>query len=63
MRWRGRMHFSRAWFRSDFDTSYRNLMSNQRLMGWQKVVGTTDAEFGWFVLFTTVYGLGERAVE
>ncbi len=43
---------------SDFDTCFRNLLSNQALMGRQKVVGTTDA---WFGRFSSVYGLGDCA--
>jgi hypothetical protein len=33
---------------SDFDTCFQNLTSNQRLIGRQKLVGTTDARFGPF---------------
>ena len=45
---------------SKFDTSFRNLSSNQPLAGRQKVVGTTDARFRRFI---PGYGLGERARE
>jgi hypothetical protein len=48
------------WVISDFDTSFRNLLSNQPLMVRQKVVGTTDARFG---RFSPVYGLGDWAPE
>ena len=33
--------------RSDFNTCFQSLLSNQPLTGHQKVVGTTGAGFGW----------------
>jgi SAM domain (Sterile alpha motif) len=41
-------HLTADDLKSDFDTCFRNLLSNQPLMGRQKVVGTTDARFGQF---------------
>jgi hypothetical protein len=35
-----------SWLRSDFDTWFRNLLSDQPLIGRQKVLGTTNARFG-----------------
>ena|ERR1700678_3233645 len=39
--------------RSDFDTYFRNLLSNQPLMDREKAVGTTQARFGQL---SPVYG-------
>ena len=46
--------------RSDFDTCFRNLFSNQPLMGRQKVVGTTNTRFGQF---SPIYGSDHWAGE
>jgi len=43
----------RETLRSDFDTYFRNLLSNQPLMDREKAVGTTQARFGQL---SPVYG-------
>jgi hypothetical protein len=46
--------------KSDFDTCFRHLFSNQPLMGRQKVVGTTNTRFGQF---SPIYGSDHWAGE